>query len=338
MKKKRVIIVVFVLLLAGVAALVYLGQQRARQADLAYSGTIEAATISELSFQVQGRVSRVLVSEGQRVEMGRVLAELDRGEFEAARQQARAGLERAQKSVKQLEAVLEVNRRVLPADVTRAEAGAANARDVLAEARTDKERYDQLLSRGVVSKKEWESVKLRFDTAATRLVEAEAALTQATSSLTKIAAAESEVAAARAQALSAKAALDLADINLERTRLTAPFAGIVTSRNLEPGEVVSASRQALSLSDLSTVKLKIYVGETEIGRVKPGQSADVRIDTFPGKTYAGTVSFVSPEGEFTPKIIQTRKERVKLVYQVHVTIPNPEMELKTGMPADAWLK
>jgi HlyD family secretion protein len=80
------------------------------------------------------------------------------------------------------------------------------------------------------------------------------------------------------------------------------------------------------------------VEETAIGKVKPGQPVEVRIDTFPNRIFKGTVAFVSPEGEFTPKIIQTKKERVKLVYLVKVTLPNPDYELKTGMPADAWLK
>ena len=78
--------------------------------------------------------------------------------------------------------------------------------------------------------------------------------------------------------------------------------------------------------------------QTAIGHVKPGQKVEVSVDTFPGKIYHGTVSFVSPEGEFTPKIIQTQKERVKLVYLVKVSIPNPDYELKAGMPAAARLR
>jgi len=102
--------------------------------------------------------------------------------------------------------------------------------------------------------------------------------------------------------------------------------------------VVLSGREVFSLSDLSSVDLKIFVDETEIGKVKPGQSVEVRVDTFPGRIYRGRVSFISPEGEFTPKIIQTHKERVKLVFLVKVSISNPELELKSGMPADAWLR
>jgi HlyD family secretion protein len=127
-------------------------------------------------------------------------------------------------------------------------------------------------------------------------------------------------------------------IQLEYTKLKAPGPGIVTSKNVEPGEVVSPGEEVATVADLAAVTLKIFVDETEIGRVKPGQKADVSIDTFPGKTFSGSVAFISPEGEFTPKIIQTKKERVKLVYLVKVSIANPALEMKSGMPADARLR
>jgi len=337
-KKKKIIIGAFVLLLLGVGLVVWLGQQGVKKGGLAYSGTIEAATLSNLSFQVAGRVVKVHVTEGQRVEKDQPLAELERSEFKAAHDQARAALDRAEKSAAQLAAILDVNRKALPDDVARAEAGLASARDVLTEAQSNRERYDQLYTRQVVSKKEWEGVKLSYDTARSRVAEAEAVLRQAKSNLGRIGATEREVEAAKAQAAAAKATLEQARIQLDRTELRAPFAGIVTSRNIEPGEVVTPTRQAMTLSDLSSVKVKIYVGETEIGGVKPGQKAEVKVDSLPGKTFEGTVTFISPEGEFTPKIIQTRKERVKLVYLVEITVANPNLELKTGMPADAWLK
>jgi len=338
LNKKRIIIGAFAALLLGAGLMVWFGQQGLRKGGLYYSGTVEAAVLSNLSFQVGGKVMRVHVTEGQRVEKDQPLAELDGVEFEAARDQAKAALDRAERSREQASAVLEIYRRTLPDDVARAEAGVASARDVLAEAQSNKERYEKLFAREVVSKKEWEAVKLHYDTARSRLAEAEAVLRQARGNLGRIGAAEKEVEAARAQAAASRAALEQARIQLDRTRLRAPFAGIVTSRNIEPGEVVTPTRQVLTLSDLSSVKVKIYVGETEIGGVKPGQKAEVKVDSLPGKTFEGAVTFISPEGEFTPKIIQTHKERVKLVYLVDVTVPNPDLELKTGMPADAWLK
>ncbi len=89
------------------------------------------------------------------------------------------------------------------------------------------------------------------------------------------------------------------------------------------------------ISDLSNVKLVIYVSEEELGRVKLNQTADVSVDAFPDKKYSGKVIYISPEAEFTPKNIQTREERTKLVFEVKVQIDNPDFELKPGMPADA---
>ena len=337
-KKKKIIIVAFVALLLGAGLMVWFGQQNLKKDGLYYSGSVEAATISNLSFQVGGKVLKVLVREGQRVEKDQPLAELDSAEFEAARDQARATLDRSERSQDQAAALLEVYRKTLPDDVARAEAGVTSARDVLTEAQSNKERYDQLYSRQVVSKKEWETIKLNYDTARSKLAETEAVLRQAKGNMGRIGVTEREVEAARAQAAASKAALEQARIQLDRTQLRAPFAGIVTSRNIEPGEVVTPTRQAITLSDLTSVKVKIYVGETEIGNVKQGQKANVKVDSLPGKTFEGTVTFIASEGEFTPKIIQTQKERVKLVYLVEITVPNPNLELKTGMPADAWLK
>jgi HlyD family secretion protein len=177
-----------------------------------------------------------------------------------------------------------------------------------------------------------------IETARARLKEAQAAVKLARSNLKKIEVAEQEVEAARARLEAAGAALDLAEIQLDYTELRAPFDGVIVSRNIEPGEVVSPGQEVISISDLSEVDVKVFVPETEIGKVKPGQSAAVKVDTFPDKIYQGAVAFISPEGEFTPKIIQTHKERVKLVFLVKITIPNPNLELKTGMPADVWFR
>ncbi|HNU71127.1 MAG TPA: efflux RND transporter periplasmic adaptor subunit, partial [Thermodesulfobacteriota bacterium] len=200
-----------------------------------------------------------------------------------------------------------------------------------------KERYDSLVEQGLVSRQAGEQVTLQYDTGRYRLAESAAVLDQAQSNLKKIAAIEREIEAARAQIRVARATLDVATIQLGYAILRAPFSGIITVRRVEPGEVVSPGESVFSLADLSTVELKIFVPETDLGLVKPGQPVEVRTDTFPNTVYHGQVGYISPEGEFTPKIIQTHKERVKLVYLVKVIIPNPSLELKTGMPADAWL-
>jgi HlyD family secretion protein len=335
--KKKIIVAVFVVLFLGVGALVYFGQWQTKRGDLYYSGTIEA-TQSNLAFQANGRVITVAVREGQAVIKDQFLAELDPSELRSRKDQAEANLERSIKTQDQLATLLSIYKTTLPADVTRAEASVASARDVMEDAKKNYRRYEQLFKQGVVTEKERDSVKLNYDTAKSRLDDGEAALRQSKSNLNKIAATQKEFEAMISQAKQAKAALEQTDIQLNYTRLLAPYNGIITSRNVEPGEVVTSGREVLSMADLSIVDLKIFVDETEIGKVKPGQDVDVKIDTFPDKIFKGKVTFISPEGEFTPKIIQTKKERVKLVYLVKVSIPNPDLELKTGMPADAWLR
>jgi HlyD family secretion protein len=335
--KKHIIIAGFIVLLIGVGLLVFFGQSKTQKGELYYSGAIEA-TQANLAFQTSGRVQAVLVREGQAVVKDQVLAELDGAELASRAAQARANLDRSLQNQKQLETLRDIYSQTLPAETARAEAGAAAARFAFEDARKNDRRYEQLYFNNVVSTKERDLMKLHSETAAARLAEAEAALSAARGNSKKIDAARQEVAAARAQVQAARAALEQADIQYRYTRLQAPLSGVVTSRNVEPGEVVTPGREVLTLSDLAQVDLKIFVEETAIGRVKPGQKVDVRIDTFPGKVYEGHVAYISPEGEFTPKIIQTKKERVKLVYLVKVSVPNPNYELKSGMPADAWLR
>jgi len=276
-----------------------------------------------------------------------------------------AEIARAEAGVKTLQAQLdEVRAGARKQDIERAKQAMQSAGIVLADAKKNLDRYEALFAKGTISEKERDAVRLRYDTTLkeyersketydlaregnraetiraveARLEEGRAALNQAKSSLPRISAAQKEVEAAAAAAQGAQAAFAQMQIQLEYTKLKAPGPGIVTSRSVEPGEVVAPGEEALTIADLSRVDLKIFVDETEIGKVKPGQKADVVIDTFPGRTFAGTVTFISPEGEFTPKIIQTKKERVKLVYLVKISIPNPHLELKSGMPADARLR
>lgn len=335
--KKRLVFLIFLILLIGVGFFVYHGQQKAHNNSLYYSGTIEA-TEAQLSFLVSGKIARVLVDEGETVTAGQPLAELERSEYETRYRQAEANLSTADVTIAKLETVLDMYEKTLPAEVARAEAALASARAVFKEAAKNRERYENLVRGNVVSEQEWEAVYLNAETAKARLKETEAQVHQARSNLKQIDTTRKEIDVARAQREALVSALELAEIQLSYTILKAPFDGILTSRNVEPGEVVTAGREVLTLSDLSTVELKIFVGEREIGDVRLGQDVEVKIDTYQDRTFDGKVSFISTEGEFTPKIIQTHKERVKLVYLVKVSIPNPDMALKPGMPADGWIQ
>lgn len=337
LNRKKIVLIILILLVVGVGTMVWLGQKRSKGKEIYYSGTIEAVQ-SDLAFQVPGRVIAVNVREGNRVRKDQVLASLDPSEYKSRLEQAKANLERAMQNRSLAESNLAIARRTLPADVARAEASLQGAKDTLEKTERNKKRYDQLYERQVVSAREYDTVRLEYETARARYDEARASLSQARSNLKKEGSLRKEVDAASAQIKSLQSAIEQAELQLIYTELKAPYDGIILSRNIEPGEVVSTGRQAITMADLSSVDLKIFVGETEIGKVKPGGPVDVKVDTFPNKVFKGHVTFISPEGEFTPKIIQTQKERVKIVYLVKVSIPNPDLELKTGMPADAWLR
>lgn len=134
-----------------------------------------------------------------------------------------------------------------------------------------------------------------------------------------------------------KASLDLAWTRLDFTQLVSPLDGFILVKSSLAGEVVKAGTPIFSAIDLHDLWVTAYINEKDLGRVKLGQRSDVVTDTFPGKKYNGTVSFIASQAEFTPKFIQTQEERVKLVYRIKVTVDNSSLELKPGMPADAYI-
>jgi HlyD family secretion protein len=141
----------------------------------------------------------------------------------------------------------------------------------------------------------------------------------------------------RADVHQAKANLDMSRIRLSYTVLRAPFDGVILVRQAELGEVVSPGTPIVTLADLDHIWLRVYLPETDLGKVCWGQAVNVRTDTYPGKTYAGRVSVIASDAEFTPKSVQTEKERVTLVYRIKIDVENPNHELKPGMPADAYI-
>ena len=146
-----------------------------------------------------------------------------------------------------------------------------------------------------------------------------------------------DVEVARANVRTAREQLRLARILLGYTALRAPFAGVILVRQAELGEVMLPGTPVVTLADLDHVWLRAYVRETDLGRIRWGQAATVRTDTYPDRRYAGRISFISSKAEFTPKSVETHAERVTLVYRIRIDVDNPTHELKPGMPADATI-
>ncbi len=337
------------------------GNFEVTQAEVSFkiSGKVEARFVDE--------GDRVRVGQPiAKLEARDILEEvaLRRAEVEAARAQLME-LERGfrPEEVAQAEAVVERARAHLaellagsrPQEIEAAEASLRRARAELERWRSDHERQRQLFQRGVISAREYESVLAAYRVAEAQVREAEervklvregprkeqiaqarAALKEAQERLAMLREGprKETIEAARARLEGAKAALAASETRLSYTTVTSPLNGIVLSKNVEPGEYVAPGTPVVTIGDLENIWLRAYIDEPDLGKVKLGQRVRIRTDTYPEKRYEGRISFISSQAEFTPKNVQTERERVKLVYRIKVDVPNPTMELKPGMPAD----
>jgi multidrug resistance efflux pump len=146
-----------------------------------------------------------------------------------------------------------------------------------------------------------------------------------------------QIAAIEAQVEIVRTALEALEVQVEKLTLEAPITGLVLARPVHVGEVALPGAPLMTLADLARVTLTIYVPVDQLGQVQIGQPVSVTVDAYPDRTFGGTVTFVASEAEFTPKNVQTREERVNMVFAVKVELPNPDHALKPGMPADAVL-
>jgi HlyD family secretion protein len=135
----------------------------------------------------------------------------------------------------------------------------------------------------------------------------------------------------------ARAAYEQINAVINNAVIASPIDGVVLEKNLEVGEIVFPGTPVLTVADIRETWIRIYINERQLGRVKLGQKADITVDSFPDKKFAGKVVSISNKAEFTPKTIQTKDERVKLMFAVKIAVPNQNQELKPGMPADAYI-
>ena len=146
--------------------------------------------------------------------------------------------------------------------------------------------------------------------------------------------AESNVSQAEAGLKQAQAALSVIDVQLEKTIVKAPVDGIILARNIEVGETIAPNAVVLTVGPLENVNLTVYIPETEYGKVKLNEKVSIQVDSFPDETFTGAVVYISDQAEFTPRNVQTMEGRRTTVYAVKIDVPNPDLKLKPGMPAD----
>jgi Multidrug resistance efflux pump len=197
-------------------------------------------------------------------------------------------------------------------------------------AKSDFERYTKLWDSKSITRKQYEDMVARYKVTIAQFSSAKENYMK----VKKIIRPE-EIDQAKANLRKATASVNLLKKYIKDSYIISPIDGFVVKKFVEVGETVAPMSSLVKISNLASVNLIIYVSEVELGKIKLGQKAEITMDTYPNKKYEGKVTFISPEAEFTPKNIQTKDERTKLVFAVKIEIPNKDFDLKPGMPADA---
>jgi len=321
--KKKIIVLIILLLLASTGYWLWTKNKPSGSSvnQLTLYGNVDIRE-AQLAFNAAEHVDTILVQEGDHVKRGQLLAQLHTPLLRAQVNEAKAMVESARQNLVKLEA----GSRPEEIDKGRAQLEAVKAR--AKGAHDTARRVEKLLPRKLASEEEVENARSASNIADADVKAAEKAL-----ALLLAGPRIEDIAAARAQLSARKASLALAQQHLDDARLLAPDNGIIRSRILEPGDMASPQKPAITLAFTNPVWVRAYLPETALGKVKPGMSAQIISDSYPDKRYQGWIGYISPTAEFTPKNVQTPELRTRLVYSVRIYACNANEELRLGMPA-----
>lgn len=343
------------ILIAGTAMVGwhFYGKYRSEHDPLVLHGNVDIRGV-DLGFRVPGRIAEVLKDEGDVVKTGDLLAKIDKEPYENELAQSKAEAARAKASLSQAKATLAQAK--ADADLKRtgyrqeeidqARATRAQAAVTMDNAQRTYDRQSELVKTKGVSRQNFENAEAAYHEAEQRLKVVEANLRQLESGFRteEVAAAEAAVGAAQAGVGSAEAAVaqaeaavKIAELRLTDTELTSPSEGVVITRALEPGAIVQAGPTVLSLSLENPVWVRAYVHEPDLGKFPPGTKVRLFTDGNPDHAFHGTVGFVSPRAEFTPKTVETQELRTSLVYRLRVIVGDSDGSLRQGMPVTVEL-
>jgi HlyD family secretion protein len=284
----------------------------------------------ELSFNNSERIAEVLVEEGDKVRRGQLLARLDTRRLKPQATAAQAGVEAQQAVVQKL------HRGSRPEEIAQSRANVASAQADLVNADQQWRRLTALqkLTTGrAISQQDVDSAKAASDSAQAHLDVAQKGL-----DLSVLGPRIEDIAQAEAQLRLSQAQLDLLLRQLADAELISPCDAVVRSRLLEPGEMVSPQRPVFDLAISDPKWIRTYVSESDLGRIHSGMKASISSDSFPGRTLAGWIGFISSVAEFTPKAVQTEELRPGLVYEIRIFVKDPEDDLRLGMPVTVRLE
>ncbi len=324
----RRILIPAVIAVVGVVGLGgwWLAVHRAPAAALVLYGNVDLRQVN-LAFNDSGRIAEVLAEEGDPVEKGQVLAKLDTSRLQQQVAQAKAEVAAQQAAVDQL------HNGSRPEEVAQARANLEAAKAEALNARQQFDRKNALVGSSVVSQQDLDAAKATMDTA-----DAKVEATRKTLDLVIAGPRGEEVARGEAELRGSEARLAFLLEQLADADLAAPVDSVVRSRLMEPGEMASPQLPVFSLAIVSPKWVRAYVSEPDLVRLRPGMQADVTVDGLPGKRFAGTIGFISPVAEFTPKAVQTQELRTSLVYEVRVNVVDEDDNLRLGMPATVYPK
>ncbi len=322
----KILRILLILVVVGSAVAVYFYYfEKREQKGLFLSGNMEVTEL-RLGFKQPGRIETLDTDEGRRVGQGDRLASLDCRELEYVVNQNRAAVQEARERLSENRAGFRNQ------EIEQAGAALRLAEAELVKLKKDYERADALRRGGAVPVSGYDTALSAYQAGLARRDEAAEKL-----SLLREGTRKEEIKASEYRLRQAEAALGAAEQRFDDCVLYAPISGLILRKDAELGESIVAGTPVFVLGDLANPWIRVYVKEDKLGLVKIGQKAEVTTDTYPGKIYDGTVSFISSEAEFTPRNVQTTEERVKLVFAVKVKVKNPAQDLKPGMPADVRL-
>ena len=302
------------------------------------SGYVEATEV-RVAAEAPGRILEVLVDEGSRIEAGAIIARIDTADVEIALRRARADRDQAAAQLRLVRAGARTE------DIRQAGAQASSARADIAAAEAEREaaaddlkRFEALLAAKAGSRKQRDDAVTRVLVATARVEAARERARAAGEAVARLQAGArpEEVAAAEARVSAAEAQIAALEKSLADATVKAPVGGTVTSRLVDSGETIPRGAPVVVISDLDRAWANVYVDEPLVPRLSLGQPVTLHTDA--GQQVAGTITYISPRAEFTPRNVQTAEERSKLVYRIKVTVDNRDGILKPGMPVEAEME
>ncbi|MCC7380322.1 MAG: efflux RND transporter periplasmic adaptor subunit [Deltaproteobacteria bacterium] len=308
------------------------------------SGVIEGTSV-QIMARIPSRIEKIHADEGDRVEAGQLLVELDCAEPLAAREAALAKLAAAEGQAEAAKAQVDAalgSSRAAQAAKAAAEAQSAALEASRGAASRQAERLTRLKHEGSITDVDLDRTNSQVIELNERLRALEA---QQRAAIGQADAARAQAEAVRGQARAAAAAINAARADIERTeaavrecKLSAPRGGTIETRAFEEGEVVLPGSRILEVVELDPVETVFYLPNRELSAAAPGKAVTIRADAYPDRTFAGSIIAVAAESEFTPRNVQTRQDRDRLVYAVRVRIPNPDRVLRAGMPVEVQIE